>query len=128
MAEGFRVYQTRNFIKKVAKGKLSVENIKSVIRELASAATLYQDHNKLIDIREIEPLDSFVDIFKVIQESAKYHHAFRNRIAIIIANKPDRIAKIKFFKAGLALGNYQLEFFTDYEKAIDWLSDIQELH
>ncbi len=128
MHEGFKIFNTKNFIKKTVNGELNIESFRSVMQELAAASAIFQNHNLLIDIREIKPLRSFNDVIKIILESTKYHHLFRNKIAVIIANEPDRIERTKFFKAGLKLGKYQFEYFTDYEKAIDWLSDIQESH
>ena len=126
MSEGYKIYQTKSFIKKIEKNELNIENFKSIIQELATASTIHKDHNLLIDIRTIIPHKSFADILEIISESTKHLHAFHNRIAVIIANEPDRIARAKFFKAGLKSGNFQFEYFTDYEKAIDWLSDIRE--
>ena len=126
ISEGYKIYQTNNFIKKIKKGELNIENFRNMIQELAAASAVHKNHNLLIDIREITPINGFGEILKIIIEATKYYHAFRNKIALIIANEPDRIARTKFFKAGLKLGNYQFEYFTDYENALDWLSDIQE--
>ncbi len=125
MPEGYKIYQSNNLIKKVVKNELNIENFRNIIQVLATASAIHQDHNLLIDIREIEPLKSFSDVLKIVFEAGKFYHAFRNRIAVIIANEPGRIARTKFFKAGLKPGNYRFEYFTEYEKAIDWLSDIQ---
>jgi hypothetical protein len=47
-------------------------------------------------------------------------------MAIVIPNSSDRIKKAEFFKSGLEEGKFQLEYFTAYEKALEWLSTIQE--
>ena len=124
MPEGYKIFQTKNIIKKIEKTKLNIENFRKVIKELATASAIHQDHNLLIDIREIEPHKNFSEVLEIIIEASKYQHTFSNRIAVIIANEPARIARAKFFKAGLKSGKYLFEYFTDYEKAIEWLSDI----
>ena len=126
MSEGYKIYQTKNFIKKIEKGELNIEKFRKMMQELATASAVHENHNLLIDIREITPLKGFGDVLKIILESTKYYKAFSNKIALIVANDPDRIARTKFFKAGLKLGKYQFEYFTDYENALDWLSDIYD--
>jgi len=125
MPEGYKIYQSNNLIKKVVKNELNIENFRNIIQELAAASAIYQDHNLLIDIRDIKPHKNFSEVLKILSEAVKYKHAFHNRIAVIIADEPERIARSKFFKAGLPQSNYRFKFFTEYEKAIDWLSDIQ---
>jgi hypothetical protein len=126
MPEGYKIFQTKNIIKKIEKSKLNIENFRKLIKELANASAVHQDHNLVIDIREIEPLKNYSQVLEIIIEASKYQHTFTNRIAVIIANEPDRIARAKFFKAGLKPGKYLFEYFTDYEKAIEWLSDIYD--
>jgi hypothetical protein len=59
-------------------------------------------------------------------EFAKYQDAFPNKIAVIIPNTPDRIERAKFFIASLGYVNFQLQYFTDFEDALDWLSTIKK--
>ena len=126
MSEKYTIDQTNNFIIKRETRELNIENFRNLLQELAAASAIYPDHSLLIDIREIPPLKNFSEVFTIVIETIRFHHAFRNRIAVIIRNEPARLERTKFFKAGLMISKYQLEYFIDYEKAIDWLSDIQE--
>ena len=126
MSAGYKIYETGRFIKKIHKDKLDIDNFKKVIQELASASIVYKDHNLLIDIRDITPPNCFGDILAIIIEAVKYYHVFCTKIAVIVTDEPARIRRVKFFKAGLPKGKYQFDYFTDYEDAIDWLSDVKE--
>jgi len=126
MSAGYKTYQIKNFIKKTVTGKLDIEKSKKIIQELAVASSSHQNYNLLVDIREIEPLQNYSEVLKIVSEISKFYHAFHCRIAIVIANEPDRIARAKFFKAGLKEGKYRLEYFTDIEKAVDWVSVIKD--
>jgi len=110
MPAGYKIYQTNNFIKKIEKGPLDLERFKEMIQELAAASSLHSNHNLLIDIKEIEPLQSYYEVLKIVSEALKYRHAFQCKIAIVIANEPARIKRVKFFKAGfLRFYKYSLQ-------------------
>jgi hypothetical protein len=122
MSEGYKVFQSENIIKKTEKRKLTTERFKKIVRELAPALSIHQDHNLLLDIRDITPHENFGEVLDIIIEISKYYYAFPKRIAVVVTNEPGRIARTKFFKAGLMPGNYQFEYFTDYERAVAWLT------
>jgi hypothetical protein len=126
MPEGYKIYQIENFIRKTEEGQLDIEKSKDIVRELALASSNHKDHNILIDLRETEPLQTFADTLTVALEFALYKDMFTNKIAAVIPDSPDRIERAKFFKAGLKEDKYQLEYFTVFEKAIEWLSMTQE--
>ena len=73
-----------------------------------------------------EPLSNFGDILTVAAEFAKYQDTFRNKIAVVIPNNPDRIKRAEFFKAALGDVKFQIEYFTEFENAIDWFSIIKK--
>jgi hypothetical protein len=126
MPEGYKIYQVESFIRKTEEGQLDIDKSKAIVRELAIASTHHKDHNILVDLRETAPLQSFYELLTVALEFANYQDIFANKMAFIIPNSPDRIERAEFFKAGLAEGKFQLEYFTAYEKALEWLSEIQE--
>ena len=128
MPEGYKIYQIENFIRKTEEGQLDIDKSKDIVRELAIASSHHKDHNILIDLRETEPLQTFADTLTVALEFARYQDIFTNKIAAVIPDSPERIQRAKFFKAGLEEGKYQLEYFTVYEKAIEWLSTTQDYH
>jgi len=53
--------------------------------------------------------------------------SFQNKIALIIPDTAERMAKAEFMRTCMHLQGFQWEFFMAYEDAIDWLSDITEL-
>ena len=64
------------------------------------------------------------DLLVVATELAKYKKVFANRLAILAPDEPDRMLRAQFFKAAMDVQGFELEFFTDYEAAIEWLSDV----
>lgn len=124
MPEGYKVYKSNDFIKKTEKGQLDIQRSLDLVKELVTASGFHKEHDLLLDLRETEPLESFAELLTVAVEFAKYQDAFSNKIAVIIPNTPERIERAKFFMATLGDVNFQIQHFTEFEDAIDWLSTI----
>ena len=126
MPEGYKTYKSSDFIRKTQKGQLDLKQSRGLVKELVTASGFHKDHDLLIDLWQTEPLGSFGDILTVAMEFAKYQDTFPNKIAVIIPDDPQRIERADFFKASLGDVKFKMEYFTDFEKAIDWLSTIME--
>jgi len=60
-------------------------------------------------------------------EFAQYQEIFKNKVAFLIPNEGERILRAEYVKKRLVQAKrVQMEYFTDYEKAIDWLSIIEK--
>jgi hypothetical protein len=126
MSNGYKVYHINDFIRKTPKGELDIDKSMEIVMELAATAGYHDDHNLLVDLRQAEPLNNFVDILTVAAEFAKYEGVFKNKIAIVIPNTPDRLERAKFFMEALAEATFEIKYFTVYEEAIDWFSTIKK--
>jgi len=126
MPEGYKIYQSNDFIKKTEKGQLDVQRSLDLVKELVTASSFHKNHDLLIDLRETEPIGSFSDLLSVTIEFAKYQDVFPNKIAIIIPDKPERIKRAEFFKAGLGVVKFNINHFTEFEDAINWLSTVRK--
>lgn len=67
------------------------------------------------------------DLLKVSLEMASYKSVFKNRIANVIPNDEERILIAKNFKASLDIKGFDYQFFTNFEEAIEWLSETKQL-
>lgn len=127
MMEGCKVYQVNDFIRQNEKGGLDFDKSLLMIRELVIAASHHKDHNILIDIRDTEAKLNFVELLSVALEFAKYEDVFRNKIAFLIPDEEERIRRAEYVRKSLVgVMGFTLEYFTDYEKALDWLSVIRD--
>ena len=126
MAEGYKLYKTNDFIKKTEKGQIDLERSLNLVKELVTASSFHKEHNILLDLRETVPTGGFGDVLTLAIEFAKYQDVFPNKIATIIPNTPRRIERAKFFKATLGEVKFDIEYFTEFEDAIDWLSTIKK--
>ena len=127
MSIGIKVYQTKDFIRKTTKGTIDLERSLDEVRQLALAANHFKGHSILLDLRETVVDGDRADTMKVAAAFAQHFRSFRNKIAVIVPDTEDRMAKAEFMRTCMHLQGFQWEFFMAYEDAIDWLSDIKEL-
>jgi hypothetical protein len=124
---GIKVYQPPDFIRKTAQGTINLENSLEAVRQLAKAARFYKDHNLLLDLHETEVEADHADALQVAAAFGEHFKSFRHKIAVVIPNTLERKAKAQFMRTCMHLKGFQWEFFTNFEDAIDWLSDIRDL-
>ena len=127
MSIGIKVYQTKDFIRKNAKGTIDLEYSLEEVRRLALAANHFKGHNILLDLRESVVDGDRADTLRVAAAFAHYFKSFRNKIAVIIPDTEERMAKAEFMRTCMHLQGFQWEFFMAYEDAIDWLSEIRDV-
>jgi hypothetical protein len=126
MTTGYKTYKLHDFIKKTPAGEFDLDRSIKLIRELATAACVHDDHSLLIDLRQSTTLNSFVDLLTLATEFTKYIHNFSKKIAFILPNDPDRIIRADFFLKSLDNHAFSIKYFTEYEQAIDWLSTVKK--
>ena len=124
MAERYKIYKMKDLIRKTEDGEINIQRSMDVVRELAIASEHHKEANILVDLRETETTLNFGDLLAVALEFAYYKNCFRNKIAAIIPEEPERIERAEFFKAGMTIKGFLFDYFTDFEKAIEWLSEI----
>ena len=129
MLSGIKVYKVKDFIRKTQTGNIDLNRSKQIVRELADAAGSHTDHNILIDLREttVSAAANIEDIMKVAFEFGSYVSPFKNKIANIVPDDPERLIIANRFKACMDIQGFEYEIFTDYESAIEWLSQTEDL-
>jgi hypothetical protein len=127
LSVGIKVYQTKDFIRKTAQGRIDLAGSLEAVQELAKAANYFKGHSILMDLRDTEVDGDRSDALRVAAAFATHFKSFRNKIAVIIPDTAERMAKAEFMRTCMHLQGFQWEFFMAYEDAIDWLSDITEL-
>ena len=127
MVSGIKIYKIADFIRKTETGQIDLRRSKQIIEELVEVAGKHADHNILIDLRETSvAITSLEDIITVALEFGSFSSTFKNKIANVIPNDEDRLNIANQIKSCMDIQGFKYEIFTDYENAIEWLSDIEE--
>lgn len=126
MAPEIKIYHIGDLIRKTESGEIDFKRSIQIVRELAMAAAFHAEDNILVDLRKTRlASDNMNDMMNVALEIAAYKNLFKNKIATVIPNEPERIAHAEKFEAELILKDFNYRFFTEFEDAIEWLSDVK---
>jgi len=123
-----KIYKIHEFIRFNQKGVLDCEQSKEIVHDIASASSFFGNHNILIDMTETTvDLNDMHDMMEIALEFSRFKPLINDKIASIIPNTEERKALARKFKAYLDFEGIQFMIFTDYDKALDWLSDITQI-
>jgi hypothetical protein len=127
VSSGVKIYKIKDFIRKDESGELTRDRVKEIILEIGTAAAFHPDHNILIDFREttISHDVNMTAIMKSAKDVFAFKDVLRNKIANIIPGDKDRISIAERAEAAIQLGGIHYKYFTDFEAAIEWLSDVK---
>ena len=128
MTVSYKMYKIKDFVRRTENGEINMQKSLNAVAELAVASDLHKDVNVLIDLRDTETTLNFRDLLKVTLEFAWYKDCFRNKIAAVIPKDSERIERAEFFKTTMKAGGFLIDYFTDFDKAIEWLSKIEPLY
>lgn len=122
MGKGYRIYRTRDFIRKTEEGKVDLDRSLTLVRELAEAANFHQNHNLLIDLKSTTGNLNTGELLQVALEFARHKKTFKNKIAVLMPTDEDRLEKANIFYKAMDNQDFVFNYFTSYEDATDWLS------
>lgn len=125
MACQIKVYSMKDFIRLNERGDLDVARSKSLIRRLATVASIHSSDNVLIDLRQTTVVGkSMNDILEIASEFVSYRSWFTGKIANVIPADPERWEIARRFKMSLSIHGFEYEIFKGFEEAIEWLSTV----
>ena len=128
MVSGIKVYNVKDFVRTTQTGNIDLKRSKQLVRELVKVAGSHADHNILIDLRETTvSVSNIVDILEVAREFGSSVSSFKNKIANIVPDDHERMVIAHRFKACMDMQGFEYEIFNDYESAIEWLSETEDI-
>jgi len=126
MALEVKVYKIKDFLRMTEAGEIDLDKSIAMVRKLAAVATFNAEHNILIDLRKTKvSFAGMEEVMKITMELIECMPPFfPNKIANVIPNEENRESLSKKFELCMNIKNINYKFFTDFEQAIEWLSDI----
>jgi hypothetical protein len=122
MGRGYKLYRTKDFIRKSEAGTIDIHRSLELVRELAEIADFHQDSNIVIDLKDTTGSMGTNELLQAALEFAQYKNIFKNKIAVLMPIDEDRLARAKIMHRAMDSQGFQFNYFTDFEDAIDWLS------
>ena len=128
MVSGIKVYKVKDFVRTTQTGNVDIKRSKEIVIDLANAAGSHADHNILIDMRETTvSVSNIVDILEVAREFGSSVSSFKNKMANIVPDDHERMVIAHRFKACMDMQGFEYEIFNNYESAIEWLSETEDI-
>ncbi len=118
-----KLIHTRDFLRTKATGELDLKQSKQMISEIASTLEQEGDHEILIDLREAETHLSYANLIELLKEFRRIRSKPSSRRIAVLTKQDHDHEKVWFLETSAYNRGFQLKPFTDFEKAIYWLSD-----
>ena len=129
MSSDIKVYKVNDFIRLNESGEIDFDRSIKIIHNLAGAAAFFAGHNILVDLRETTLVgeSDMGSILALALEMARYGSVFKGKIANVVPGDEKRLIIARQLKASMHLQGFNYEIFTNFEDAMNWLSDITKL-
>ncbi len=124
MDKGYKIYRTRDFIRKSEEGTIDIQQSLALVRKLAEIADFHRDSNIMIDLKDTVGSLSANELLQAALEFARHRNIFKNKIAVLMPIDEDRLARAKILHRAMDNNGFKFNYFTDYEEAIEWLSTV----
>jgi hypothetical protein len=119
MKAEIKIVKTKDFIKTTASGELNLQESRNVLTKLAALNLPDENHDMLVDIRDTVSVMTLSDIYELVTEIGKHRSAFRNKIAILLADHHD-FDKAAFLEMCADNRGFTVNTFTEFEEAVKW--------
>ena len=120
-----KIYRMKDFLRLTETGEIDVHRSKEIVRQLAAMAAFHADHNILLDLRGTTIQEGNMSTtLEVALEIARYRSAFKGKMANLVPDDEQRLVVARQLKALMDIKGFQYEIFTNFEEAVEWLSDI----
>jgi hypothetical protein len=115
-----KIVKARDFLKTKASGELNLKETKKLLAQIAELHEKSDFHEILVDVRQTTAGLNLSDIYELVTELSKYREAFRKKVAILLGPNND-VNKARFLEMCAQNRGYQVNIFTDFERAVKWL-------
>ena len=123
-----KIYKIKDFIRLTPSGEIDIERSKEIVFQLAVAAALNEDHNILLDMRDTSlSTPNIATVMQVAVEFGRYKSAFKGKMANVLPDDEERLRLARQLKALMECQGLRYELFTNFEEAVEWLSDVKVL-
>lgn len=119
MSANIQIIHAHEIIKAIPEGKLDFEETKKLLKNVALASYPLVAYEIILDTRKASSILSITDIWFLVEELSKFRKTFTEKIAVLCPF--EEFDKASFFALCSKNRGFQVNAFTSYEEAIDWL-------
>ena len=117
------IVKARDFLKTTARGELDLKKCKQLLSKLVEKAIEHNKHHILIDIRGTSsPKMGTIELYSLVTEMEKYKDVLNNKM-VILDDDDENFNKVEFIEMCAKNRGFSINAVTDYEEAINWLTE-----
>jgi DNA-binding transcriptional LysR family regulator len=123
-----KVIHATDFIRATPEGKPSMEKAEQLLKEIADAGAGLEGFHVLVDGRRVSGALTAAELWYLADKLVRYRRTFENKTAILCP--VENFDHAQFFALCAEKHGFNIQAFTSYEKAIQWLldDDTPEVH
>jgi hypothetical protein len=119
MPSDIRIIRAHEFIRATIDGHFDLEQTKSVLLQIATAAAPASGYDVILDTRKMESELDVSDLWELAAELHKYREAFARKTAVL--GPPERSDYGGFFALCAQERGFDVRAFTHFGDAMEWL-------
>lgn len=119
MPTQIKIVKAKEFIRATPEGQLNYEESVNLLLEIALMAENSSNCNIVIDMRKAESIMSVLDLWHLSAFLYEHNKTFSQKTVILY--EPMHFDHVEFFALCSQNRGYQLNAFSNYEEAIEWL-------
>ena len=119
MPTQIRIFHAHDFIKVTPTGHLDFERSKKLLIDIAAATTPLINHQIILDTRKAQSEMTITDLYNLTLELSQHCQAFSQKLAVLCPRI--RFDQIGFFALCAKNRGFQVQGFTSFEDAVEWL-------
>jgi hypothetical protein len=123
MPTDIRIIHAHDFVRVTPEGELDFETSKKLMIEIASATTNLVDYEIILDTRKTWVRLSVTNLWYLATELSKFRKAFSRKTAVLCPR--EEFDNAAFFALCAENRGFRVKAFTSFEKAIDWLIEME---
>jgi len=114
-----KVIQATDFIRATPEGQVYIEKAEQLLKRIAEAGAGLEGFHVLVDTRRVTGALTAVELWHLADKLAHYRRTFGNKTAILCP--VERFDHSRFFALCAENKGFNVQAFTDYEHAMEWL-------
>jgi len=114
-----KVIQATDFIQATPEGHAYIEKAEQLLKDIADAGAGLEGFHVLVDTRRVTGALTATELWHLADKLAHYRRTFGNKTAILCP--VERFDHSRFFALCAENQGFNVQAFTDYEHAMEWL-------
>src|SRR3954470_24702541 len=124
MTYNIKVIRATEFVRARAHGDFDLERSTLMLEAIARAAESLDDFEIMVDTRGVTQAMGATQLWYLAEKLVKHRHTFSRKTAVLCPEA--RFDHIRFFSLCAERRGFNIQPFTEYEHAMDWLTSTPE--